>query len=125
MRLRVSSCLVALLFLVALALSGCSSNNKGKLEGTKWRSDSGVVEGETVPAGTVTVEFRKNGTLTMRVDGHQIEGKYTLGVSNWVTLSLDEEFGHSTSYTALVLIQGDKMTMNDGDGCTLTYSRLK
>ena len=63
--------MVRLGLLAALLLvCGCSSNNKGKLAGTKWTSVASTVKGVPFPAGTLQLEFGSDGSLVYTDGGH-------------------------------------------------------
>lgn len=100
-----------------LALAGCGSNNKDKIEGTKWVSQKHEKDGRVVPARTISVEFKEDGGFEWKVSTKSgvttIKGKYTLGAGDSVTLNLDEEFEGQKTHTEKIAIRDKAMTLSD------------
>ena len=117
--------LTVLLTLVFAA--GCLSENKGKIEGTRWRSIAGTIESHglkvRVPDGFMELHFHKDGSLFYIVRGKLHTGKYNLGAGKYVTLSLDEAVAGMKTHTETVVIEGDRLTMTDTDGTALSFRR--
>jgi hypothetical protein len=115
------------LVVLALALSavGCSSNNKGKIEGTKWTSDATTIKGQQIPAGALGLEFGSDGSLVYRTLMARFTGKYSLGGGDTVTLHLDQDLAGRKEHSEKVVISGDKLTMTDSDGTSITFSKQK
>ena len=109
--------------LTVVFLLGCSSN-KGKIEGTKWSSDAGMHEGQSVPAGKLKFEFRRDGSLVYVAGPLTLTGKYSLGMGDRVTLNLDQELAGTKQHVEKVVIANDKLTMTDGDGTSITFSKV-
>jgi hypothetical protein len=109
--------------LVVLLFTGCESNNKGKIEGTKWSSDAATVKGSQIPAGALQLEFKSDGGFTYTVIGNPLTGKYSLGTGDNVTLTFDKELDGRKSHTEKVAINGDKLTMTDSDGTAVTFTK--
>jgi hypothetical protein len=112
------------LVLLVCAAVGCASNNKGKIEGTMWESESGVVKGQTMPAGALFLSFRKDGGLVYRVGTQSYTGKYSLGFGDFVSLHLDKALPNGQDHTETVVIKGNRLTMTDMDGTSLTFRRF-
>jgi hypothetical protein len=115
--------LVAVLFL--LPLGGCKSNNKGKIEGTKWVSQATVQKGTNIPAGALQLEFSSDGKLVYRAGQQTFTGTYSLGMGDYVTLNLDQNLAGRKTHSEKVSISGDQLTMTDSDGTSLTFTKMK
>ncbi|HKB36197.1 MAG TPA: hypothetical protein VKD72_07065 [Gemmataceae bacterium] len=124
--------LLRLIVLLLLAFTaGCLSENKGKIEGTRWRSEAGTVQRKgnalsgpssiRVPEGYMELDFHKDGSLYYIVRGKIYTGKYTLGAGRAVTLHLDEAVAGLKTHTETVVIQGNRLTMTDTDGTELSF----
>jgi len=96
------------------------SNNKGKLEGTKWSSKAFEVAGPnntkiTLPAGACVVEFKADMKLTMVMKDQKgpetINGTYVLGPGDEVTLTPDKGQKVSEVLTVKIVVKGDEMTL--------------
>jgi hypothetical protein len=111
------------LCLLPFLACGCPSNNKGKIEGTKWTSESAVMKGLQLSSGAVYFDFRKDYTLICRFGSKRIKGTYSLGWGDWVTLRLDEALPTGKVHTETVVIKGEHMTMTDSDGTHLTFRK--
>jgi hypothetical protein len=120
--------LVPLLF-----LTGCTPDNKGKIEGTKWRSEAANVRakntnplsGATVylPAGFMELDFHKDGSLFYIIAGKLHSGKYSLGMGSVVVLHLDEPVAGLKTHSERITIENRRLTMTDTDGTQLTFQR--
>jgi hypothetical protein len=105
--------------------AGCSSNNKGKIEGTTW-----IVTGGTIPAAGQNVgleyEFTTDGRLLVGAAGlpkTQI-AKYTLGMGSRLNLEIhDSKTGKTSKEFTSLKIDGDTMTMTDSDKTYLSFKR--
>ena len=106
--------------LLAGLVTGCSSsNNKGKLEGTRWRSDA-VKDGKTtIPIGAKELEFRMDGTLTFAESGQSSTGSYALGSGDSVTLKLKKPVGKSP--VKKIFVDGNKLILTKEDGTEDTF----
>jgi hypothetical protein len=109
---------------VVLALCGCS-NNKGKIENTKWTSEDTVAKGIHVPAGAVFLHFHKDGTLSGRFGNNSLTGKYVLGFGDNVTFHLDQTIANHKTHTETIVIDGDRLTMTDSDGTRMTFRKWR
>jgi hypothetical protein len=108
----------------SLLVAGCSSNNKGKIEGTRWRSDE-IKEGKTItsPMGAKQLEFRQDGTMTFGEGGQSSFGTYSLGSGDSVTFTLKKEVGGSKSPAKKIIINDDKLTLIKSDDTEELYSK--
>jgi hypothetical protein len=106
-----------------MTVPACTSNNKGKIVG-KWRS----LDGQIPHGGTMTLEFTADGKVTIEASGvvsKRITGKYSLGMSDFVTFSdLSEPVAGRRTHGETVRINGSTLTMRDFDGTTLNFSRF-
>jgi hypothetical protein len=116
-----ATCIGLLCF--TLALSGCSSNNKGKIEGTSWSSQAATIKGNMIPAGTLGLKFGADGSLVYKVGPTNYTGKYSLGFQNMLTMHLDQALAGQKNHVETVVIEGDKLTMSDMDGTSLTFQK--
>jgi hypothetical protein len=121
------STVVCRLLLLALLFSvvGCSSKNKGKIEGTKWTCRAATVKGNTLPAGSLRLDFNNDGTMAYYILEKPIKGTYTLGTGDTVTFHLDEAIGGKKEGAEKIVISGDALTMTDSDGTSLTFDKVK
>lgn len=104
--IRIASCVIAL----SLFLSGCAGN---PLIGIWTRTEIGV---------TVTIEFRKNGTVQFSMAGISIEGKYE-AQNGQLTINLDTSqvlIGAIPSQSGPYSITGNTL---DIGGTTFTKSK--
>ena len=101
------------------------SNNKGKIEGTKWSSLEFTAKGNTIPAGSVKFEFTKDGKLTYWILDKAYEGKYTLGDGDIVTLDLDEPLAGSKKHVQTIIIKDDTLRLIDSDKTELKFKKDK
>jgi hypothetical protein len=106
---------LVLLSAVLLAC-GCSSNNVGKIEGTKWTSLAAKIKGISVTSGKASMEFRKDGKFFFIIDGREFAGTYTLGMGDTVQLNFNKEFVGSKSHSETMTIKDNLMTMSDSSG---------
>ena len=73
-----------------MMLGALPSNNKGKIEGTKWSSIGKTINGNFIPAGSLKLEFGKDGSLNYFAGPKVFKGTYSLGKGDKVTLKLTE-----------------------------------
>ncbi len=134
---------------LALLLSGCGSNNKGKIEG-KWKmisSSQKNADFDQLQAVGVTMafDFKADGTFAVEfvplddkpeskmaaqiagtgLAGKEVSGKYTLAGGDKVNFSGAKDIFKGKAATSNVTINGDSMTMKDPDGTTLQLTRVK
>lgn len=107
-----------------LCIVGCSSNNKGKLEGTKWNSQAFTPQGgKPVPAGIVTYEFATDGRLTYRIMDQSYTGRYSLNSGDYVTLHLDQALGGSRTLRQRIIVRDTTMQLIDTDGTSVMFDK--
>jgi uncharacterized lipoprotein NlpE involved in copper resistance len=116
-------CLVAVA--VSLAAVGCESNNKGKLEGTKWSASL-----KEVPGATMSLEFAADGNLRMVIQAagksKTITGKWRLSFGDYVDMTdLSEALANSTNHHEKITIEGSSLTMTDSDGKAVTFRKVE
>ncbi len=114
------ACIAALLL-----ACGCSSSNKGKIEGTKWSSKAATVQGKAAAPGLMQLDFQADGKLVMKVANQNYSGTYSLGMGPTVTLNLDQEFNGRKSHAEKIVVNGDELTMTDSDGTQLAFQKVK
>ena len=102
-------------------LGGCNSNNEGKIEGTRWSSLEMNVQGQSVPAGTLRLEFKKDGKMAYVTPVGNFNGSYDLGWGDNVTLNLDRELAGRKSHTESIVVNGERMTVTDTDGTAAEF----
>jgi uncharacterized protein (TIGR03066 family) len=122
----VSVCVVA----VALLGAGCDSDNKGKIEGTKWSSNAGTIKGQQLTSGQIVMEFFKDGTMELSVTDRSgnrkaYPGNYTLGIGDIVVFNLDKELAGMKTHAEHISIKNGELTMTDSDGTSGVFSRRK
>jgi hypothetical protein len=116
--------MVRFVVLAGLLLScGCASNNKGKIEGTRWRSLAATVKGQSLPDGFLNLEFGKDGKLVYRGGGQTYTGTYSLGMANSVTMHLDQDLAGRRTHVETIVVNGDRLTMRDPDGTEVKFER--
>ena len=111
------------LLVLALPAVGCSSNNKGKIEGTSWTSQAATVKGKPLPAGVLQLEFYGDGKLVYRAGPQTMTGKYSLGWGDYITMNLDQELAGRKTHRQKVIISNGELTMVDSDGTQMTFSK--
>jgi hypothetical protein len=118
---------IALLPFIVLVLgvTGCSSNNKGKIEGTKWSSNPTTVKGQPIPAGALRLEFTTDGKLTYVAGPMTFTGTYSLGGGDTVTFHLTQDLAGRKTHAEKISISGTTLTMTDSDGTSLSFSQVK
>src|SRR5262245_20112932 len=90
--------LVVLAVTVTLTGAGCESNNKGKIEGTKWKGTIAAV-----PGSSMQMEFLADGRLNLYLFApgvrKTIAGKWSLSMGDYVDLTdLSEPLSGRTSH---------------------------
>lgn len=114
------------LCVAVLFTAGCSpgaSNNKGKIEGTKWENEATTIDGKEIPAGDVYLEFTKDGKLHFDNPKSANDGTYTLGSGDQVIFNFDKEFSGSKKHVETIKVDGDKLTLSDAKG-TIVFNRI-
>ena len=113
------------LMAIVLFLTGCSSNNKGKIEGTKWSSNATTVKGQPLVAGALALEFAADGKLVYQAGPARFTGTYSLGGGDTVTFNLDQDLAGRKKHVEKITITDNSLTMRDSDGTSLTFSKVK
>jgi hypothetical protein len=115
------------LMLAALLLlsAGCSSNNKGHIEDTKWASLATTVKGESLAAGARYLEFKKDGKMVYTLNSQPCNGTYTLGLGPTVTFNLEKEVDGRKIHPQKIVIDGNRLIMTDPDGSEVTFQRIQ
>ncbi len=108
-----------------LLACGCSSSNKGKIEGTKWTSLATTVKGNALPAGALKLEFGQDGSLVYKGGPQTYTGTYSLGMGPTVTLKLNQDLAGRKNHAEKIIINGDQLTMTDSDGTQVTFQKVK
>ena len=117
---------VQLALVAALVCSvGCNSKNKGKIEGTKWSSEAATVKGNVLPVGALKLDFGSDGRLAYKAGPTTYTGTYSLGFGDTVTLNLDQDLAGRKKHAEKVTINGDRLTMTDSDGTSLTFTKVQ
>jgi hypothetical protein len=119
-----------LVVVAALAIAGCESTNKGKIEGTKWTSNAVTIHGQKLSSGKCELEFYKDGAMDFTAtdpNGYRkvFTGRYALTVGDLVVITFDQEVAGMKTHTERVSITKGELTMIDSDGTKLVFSRLK
>ena len=119
-----------LVVVAALAVVGCESTNKGKIEGTKWSSNAVSIHGQKLGSGKCELEFYKDGTMDFMVtdpNGNRklFSGRYSLSLGDLVVITFNQEVAGMKTHTERVSITKGELTMIDSDGTKLVFSRLK
>ena len=116
-----------LALLAAILLSCGCSNNKGKIELTKWSSLAATVKGVSVPDGTLQLAFGGDNRMIYTINPPNgaspqvLRGTYSLGMSDMVTLQFDQELAGSKTHVETIVINGNRLVMTDTDGTSLTF----
>ncbi len=106
-----------------LPICGCESNNKGKLEGTKWTSMGGKIKGVEYTTGTAFVEFQRNGKFTFRFGDRTHTGTYSFGMGDAVIMTFDKPLPTGKTHRESITLKEDRLTMMDPDGTKMTFSK--
>jgi hypothetical protein len=117
--------LLGLFVLLSMVCAAGCSNNKGKIEGTRWRSDAGTVLGRYCPFGYLQLDFNADGTLVYYAGPRTFRGKYVLKPGNTVTFDLDQPLAGRNSHDETIEVYGNKMTVRDSNGVSMTFSKVK
>lgn len=120
-----------LLLLCLFLASGCGllpqapSNNKSKLEGTRWVNEPGQFAGKHFIAGAFTLDFRGDNTFYWRFSDQIFTGSFSYGPGDLVYFTLTSPFMGRTDWKEVITISGDVMVMGGEDGITITFNRYK
>jgi hypothetical protein len=115
---------LALAALLLLSL-GCSSSNKGRIEGTKWTSLATTVKAESLPAGARYLQFDKDGKMVYTVNSQPCNGTYALGLGPTVTFNLEKDVDGRKIHPRKIVIDGDRLTLTDPDGSEVMFQRIQ
>lgn len=102
---------------LAFGVLGCASNNKGKIEGTKWKSQSVIVNGfKLPPIPFERWEFRTDGSVTRNMaNGLGVfTGRYSLGFGDSISIKWDDPTDLQTD-TKQFVISGEQLTIIDAN----------
>jgi hypothetical protein len=119
--MRPAQLLRVLLLFVLVGAVGCESQNKGKIEGKRWRSGASSVKGHLVDDGQLALDFQADGQLTFRAHNQLFHGTYRFGPGKTVYLTLDKPLAGRREHAETVEVHGDRLTMTDSDGTSLTF----
>lgn len=106
------------LALACAALAGCSSHNKGKVEGTKWASYDQVLGSKRLTDGEMTLDFKADGGLVLTIGLDTYAGTYSLGSGDKVTFNLDKPLDGNKKHIKTVQVVGNDLHLTDGKGTT-------
>ena len=101
-----------------IALAGCSSNNKGQVEGTKWSSHGQLVGGKQLKDGEMTLEFKPDGGLVLAIGLDTYAGTYSLGSGDKVTFHLDKPLDGNKKHIKTIQVAGNDLHVTDRNGTT-------
>jgi hypothetical protein len=100
------------------------SSNKGKIEGTKWSSEAGSINGRAQAPGAFRLEFGKDGSLVGQMPAGPFKGTYSLEEGDWVKVELKETRMLGKNPSGQVTIDGDKLTLKCGE-TRIVFDRVK
>src|SRR4051794_32230193 len=100
---------------VCVSVVGCSSDNKGRIEGTSWSSADQLANGKPIAAGSRTLEFKADGGLVMCDNGVTYTGTYALGRGDRVTFHFDKAYEGGKKHARTIRINGDDMYLVEPD----------
>jgi len=113
--------------LIAAALLfafGCSSNNKGQIEDTKWTSQDATSQESAASAGAMRLEFKKDGKLVLKRGTEIHKGTYSLGMGPTVTFTFENDYEGRKIHAEKIVINGDQLTMTNPDGTQVTFRKV-
>ena len=113
----------ALAAALLVAVAGCSGN-KGKIEGTKWVSQTATVKGQELPPGARQIHFDKDGHLLFIANAKPYKGSYALGMGPAVTFTLEEDWQGRKIHPEKVIVEGDRLVLTDADGSEIPFQRI-
>jgi hypothetical protein len=131
-----SFCFLLLAFVIALSNAAPArvaaeepkkdkSDNAGKIEGTKWSSVEGTVKGQKIPAGSLKLEFAKDGKMVYKAGPSTFTGTYELKAGDKVVFKLEQELAGRKEHEQKIVIKDGKLTISDPDGTTLDFEKVK
>ena len=124
MRTAKLACTTVLLLVCVVALGCKSSNNRGKVEGTKWSSLAQTVHGEQKPNGYYTLEFAADKTFTYQCENFKLTGSYKLGQGDEVTMHYDGLKAGKRSQLETVRVRGEELEITDTDGTVRRFRKI-
>jgi len=88
------------------------SNNRGKIEGTKWASRALTVEGVELPPATLVWHFGADGTFRYEIGPSLWTGNYFLEAGDSVRLHFEHVvFEKRKQYATKIRIDGRELTI--------------
>ncbi len=98
---------------------------KGRIEGTNWKSLKATVNGNDIPAGVITIEFKKNMDFVYIAGPMKWTGKYLLLDGDGLKLLSDQDLGGTKENFEKVVIDkdGKLLTMTDPNGTQLKFEK--
>jgi len=115
----------AVVLVACIVAIGCkSSNNRGKVEGTKWSSFAQTVHGEPKPDGYYTLEFAADKTFTYQCESFKLTGSYKLGQGDEVTMHYDGLKPGNRSQLETVRVRGEELEITDTDGTVRRFRKV-
>ena len=116
----------------ALALAaGCSSQNKGKLEDTRWESVPTTLKNVELKQGDRVLVFEKEDLVYVvkdaRGEERTLTGKWEYNSGHFVTLKFDQTLNDRKRHVEKIVVspEGDRLTMTDSDGTSVTFARAQ
>ncbi len=106
-------------------VSACSSQNRGKIEGTKWTNLAADVHNNPVPRDLIQIEFFPDGKLRYVIDQKEHGGSYSFGTRHYVFFRLDPPVEMISGYWEEVLLADRRLTLKDASGTALVFERLE
>jgi hypothetical protein len=116
-------CVRWLIVVSLVFVAGCSSSNKGKIEGTRWCSIPGTIRGQHFKEGALKLEFAADGKMDYRTPRGTFSGTYSLGPGTTVVFNLDRELAGMKNHAEQIKIGGDWMKVTDPDGTEMTFRK--
>src|SRR5437899_2588360 len=105
-----------------LLVCGCSANS-GKIEGTKWTSQAASIKGMPLPKAAMLLTFNKDGSFSMTGGPMAINGTYSLGMGDTVTLHMEQALSGQKDHAEKISISGNVLTMTDSDGTAIAFDK--
>ncbi|HKA05669.1 MAG TPA: hypothetical protein VKD71_00335 [Gemmataceae bacterium] len=115
---------MVLLIVCAVAFGCKSSNNRGRVEGTKWLSVAQTIHGEQKPDGYYILEFAADKTFTYQCENFKLTGSYKLGQGDEVTMHYDGLKAGKRSQLETVRVKGEELEIVDTDGTIRKFRKV-
>ena len=124
--MRIAQVIRTAVVLVACVVAvGCkSSNNRGRVEGTKWTSVAQTIHGEPKPEGYYVLEFAADKTFTYQCESFKLTGSYKLGQGDEVTMHYDGLKAGKRSQLETVRVRGEELEITDTDGTVRKFRKV-